>query len=262
MFDTAAFYDNEKEIGIGINNAIKDGLVKREDLYVITKVWPTDKHDPEAAIRKSLSELNLEYVDLYLDHWCLFISKDRNGEVRKTPLHVFWKNMEDLVRKGLTKSIGVSNYGVALLNNLLSFAEIKPAVLEVEYHPYNYNYKLIEYCHQNDIQVIAYGSLIKAVYVSIFNPDVTSDLFREEVIIKMAEKYNKTVGQILLNWSLSQGIIVIPMTSNPNRLIENMGSLDFVMSKEDIQEIAKLNKNFKFCGPSVQDFSEGVDLFA
>lgn len=262
LIDTAAVYENEIEVGLGINNAIKDGIVNREELFVITKLCVTDKHDPENSLRNSLEKLNLDYVDLYLDHWGLFINKDRNGEIQKTPLHILWKNMENLVKKGLTKSIGVSNYGVSLLTNLLSFCEIKPVALEIEYHPYNYNYKLVEYCFKNDIHVIAYGSLVKANYVSMFHSDKNYDLLSEEIVQQMAEKYNKTKGQILLNWALSQGLVIIPMTGKLERMNENMEALDFTMTKEDIFEIAKLNKNYRFCGSSVWGFSEGVDIFA
>lgn len=262
LIDTANVYNNEKEVGQGVRKAIEDGLIKREDIFIITKLSYHDKHDPEAAIKTSLQELGLDYIDLYLDHWSFSINKDREGNYRKMPLHIFWGIMEDLVKKGYTRSIGVCNYGVALLMNLLSFCEIKPAALEVEYHPYNYNYKLLEYCNQNDIRVIGFGSFVKANYTYLFHSNVEANLFKEEVVIKMAEKYNKTVGQVLLNWSLSQGLTVIPMSGNINRILENYGSIDFKLSDEDVLEIAKLNRSFRFCGSSVWPFSDGIDIFA
>ena len=245
MIDTAMLYNNEVKVGLGINKAISEGIVKREDLFIITKIWYTHKHVPEEALKSQLKNLNLTYVDLYLDHFPFSIN-EVEGKVIKTPTHVLWKNMEDLVKKGLTKSIGVSNYNAQLILDILSYCEIKPVVNEVEFHPYFYQSDLLEFCKNQDIVVIAYCSMCKANYIDLLhNKSVNLDLLSEKVIIDLGLKYNKTPGQIALNWALAQGVSVIPMSSKVNRIAENIGSLDFTLSNEDIKEISCLNKSHR-----------------
>ena len=265
LIDTAARYGNEKEIGIGINKALNEGIVKREDLYIITKLNPIEKDDPEKAIKESLEKLNLSYVDLYLDHWPSG-DKFKDGKLYKAvPVHYFWPIIESFVSKGYTKSIGVSNYNVQSLLNILSFCKIKPAVNEIEFHPYLYQKNLVEFCKAQGIQVIAYNSLIRGNSVQTYKDkfkDYSLNLLEEDVIKEMAKKYNTTEGLIALNWSISQDLIVIPRTSNPNRMSENLKAKDFRMSKEDIEKISKLNKNQRFNCSYIWDSYMGVDLFA
>ena len=265
LIDTAARYGNEKEIGIGINKALNEGIVKREDLYIITKLNSIDRDDPEKAIKASLEKLNLSYIDLYLDHWPTS-DKLKDGKLYKAvPVHVFWPIFESFVSKGYTKSIGVSNYNVQSLLNILSFCKIKPAVNEIEFHPYLYQKNLVEFCKGQGIQVIAYNSLIRGNSVQVYKDkfkDYSLNLLEEDVIKEMAKKYNTSEGLIALNWSISQGLIVIPRTSNPNRMSENLKAKDFRMSKEDIEKIAKLNKNCRFNCSYIWDSWMGVDLFA
>ena len=244
MIDTAFSYNNEKEVGEGINKALNEGIVERKDLFVITKLTFLQKHNPEEAIKNQLKTLNLSYVDLYLDHWPFQIYTV-DGKTYKTPTHVLWKNMEDLVRKGYTKSIGVSNYNVQLLTDILSFCEIKPVINEIEVHPYFTNKKLIEYCQSQEIQIIAYNSLVKGTYVAKHQKNL--NLLEENIIHELSTKYEKTPGQIALNWSLSRNIIVIPSSSNGKRITENLGSLNFKLSKEEIEKISTLQIGFKFC---------------
>lgn len=262
LIDTAERYDNEEEIGKAINRAIKEGIVKREDLFVITKLWIQSKHDPYTALKGSLKRLNLTYVDLYIDHWPFCFYTDRNGIKRKVSTHVLWKNMESLVYKKMARSIGVSNYNVQLLMDLLSYAEIKPAVIECEFHPYFLQTGLRNFVEKFGIKVIGFNSLAKGPYVKCSKNYKNLNLLDEPIIKKIAEKHAKTPGQVALNFALLNNVNVIASTSNPNRISENLGALSFKLDDEDLNEISKLNVNNRFCLPLERTFSDGTDLFA
>jgi len=246
LIDTAQFYKNEKEVGEGINKAIKENIVERKDLFVLTKLWNTSKHIPEETLINQLKDLNLDYVDLYLDHWPTQIN-EVDGKIIKTPMHILWKNMENLVKKGLTKSIGVSNYNIQSLMNLLSFCEIKPVLNEVEFHPYFHQKELLNFCKNNDIQLLAYNSLCRGVYTKrAHNKEVNYNLLEENVIVELAKKYNKTPGQIALNWAIYQNVAVIPASGKPYRVKENIESAYFRLSKEDYEKVCGLNIGYRF----------------
>jgi diketogulonate reductase-like aldo/keto reductase len=244
--DTAEFYKNEKEIGEGIKKAIEENIITRKELYIITKIWPTSKHIPEETLLNQLNDLNLTYVDLYLDHWPSQIN-EVDGKIIKTPMHILWRNMEDLVRKGLTKSIGVSNYNIQSLNNLLSFCEIKPVLNQVEFHPYFYQKELLSFCRNNDILLMAYNSLCKGVYTQRdIHKEKNLNLLEEKIVKELSEKYNRTPGQIVLNWAIYQNVIVIPASSKSDRVKENIESFNFRLSEEDFEMLCKLDIGYRF----------------
>ena len=257
LFDTALVYQNEKEVGEGIKKAIDDKLVKREELFISTKIWVTHREDPISCLQSQLKVLGLDYVDLYLDHAPVFVAKDMTGKDIKVPMHVFWKNMEEAVKKGLTKSIGVCNYNVQSLLNLLSFCEIKPVVNQFELHPYLTQPGLVKFCKEHDIKIMAYNSLGKNFYVEKFHKDSNLNLIEDKVVIEVALKNKKTPGVILLSWAISQDFIVIPSTSNPERFKENLISMTFKLSEEDIEKLNKLNIPYRFgtasSNPSIPD---------
>lgn len=261
MIDTASIYQNESDVGEGINRAISEGLVKREDLFIVTKLAVFEKSNPEVAIKNSLKRLNLDYVDLYLDHWPFSIYKKKDGEVQSIPNHVVWKNLEDLVKRGYTKSIGVSNYNVQCLMDLLAGCEIKPVTNQVEFHPYLNQKNLLNYCMRNGIVITAYNSLTKGDYVHKFSHKPVN-LLEEPLIKELADKYKTSTGIVCLNWAVSQDIIVIPATSNPKRMKENLEALNFKLTEEELIALEKLNLDYRF-NPSTQwgPFEE-VDIFA
>jgi D-xylose reductase len=262
LFDTAFKYNNEKEVGLGIKRAINEGLVKREELFIISKIFTPMKHKVEEAIKISLNDLQLDYVDLYLDHWPYSTYLDNTtGKIIHTPLHIFWPQMEDIVYKGYTKSIGVSNYKVQLLANLLSFAKIKPVVNEFELNPLHTQEELVKYCKSNDIQVIAYNSLGRGIYIKKFMTHEIN-LLENKVILKYAEKYQTTPGIILLNWALRREYIVIPSTSNPERINENLKSLTLSLNEDEIEEIDSLNIDASFNNAKRQEWANEVDILA
>ena len=263
LIDTASKYENEVEVGKGIKKAIDEGIVKRVDLFVITKMWPDEKEDPEKALKQSLERLNLSYVDLFLDHWPCGKCYNGKNNFKLISLKEMWPKMEKLVEDKLTKSIGVSNYNVQNLSIVLSICKIKPVVNEVEFHPYLYQKDLKEFCDLENIKIIAYYPLIKGVNYKSRFPKILEekklDLLNEEIVKKLEEKYGKTVGQVILNWHVHLGVIPIPGSANPDRMKENLAAIDFTMDEADYDLISSLDKQFRFCdGIGIY----GVDIFA
>ena len=250
LIDTAFKYGNEEEIGKGIKRAIDEGIVKREDLFIVDKLWIDDKSNPEKALRESLKKLKLDYIDLYLDHWPSGDILIKDKEAKTVPIFELWPKMEQLVEKDLTKSIGCSNYNVQSLLNLLSFCKIKPAVNQVEFHPYYYQKGLKDFCDKENIAIMAYYPLARGNgarnYIKDHNGEM--DLFKEKKVKKLSEKYEKTEGQIIINWHIHQEIIAIPSTSKIERMKENLDSLFFKMEKEDVEKLCHYGKKMKFCG--------------
>ena len=264
LIDTASRYKNEVEVGKGIKKAIDEGLVKREDLFVITKMWLDEKEDPEKALKSSLERLQLSYVDLYLDHWPSGKCYNGKNDFKLISIKEIWEKMEKLVEQNLTKSIGVSNYNVQNLLIILSICKIKPVANEVEFHPYLYQKDLKEFCDKENIKIISYYPLIKGAnfkkrYEKIMN-EKKLDLLNEPVVKDLATKYGKTVGQILLNWQIHLGAIPIPGTSNIERMKENLGAIDFTMEEKDYELLCDFkDKQHRFCdGIGIY----GIDIFA
>ncbi|KAL0808317.1 hypothetical protein ABMA28_012807 [Loxostege sticticalis] len=254
--DCAYLYCNEKEVGNAIKEKIDQGVVKREDLFLTSKLWCTF-HDPalvEGAVRKTMSDLGVDYLDLYLIHFPQgyaagddLWAKLPNG---RTNASVFdyvdtWLAMEALVRKGLVRSIGVSNFNKRQLDRVLGVATIRPAMQQIEVHPYLNNTKLIEYCRSLGIAVTAYSPL--------GSPDRPwakpgePNLMQDPRLRSVAQKYKKTVPQILIRYAIDRGLIVIPKSVTKKRIAENFDVLDFSLQQEDMDQIATLECRGRFC---------------
>ena len=173
------------------------------------------------------------------------------------------KLMESFVEKGYTKHIGVSNFNVQSLLNLLSFCKIKPLVNEIEFHPYLFQKKLVEFCRRENILLFGYNPLVKGCYCADTAEENMRNLLGEKIIIDLSKKYNKTVGQIVLNWNISREVIPIPMTSNLHRMKENLGSTEFVMEPNDLKKIDELNRNQRYGLSYIWDiYDSKIDVFA
>jgi diketogulonate reductase-like aldo/keto reductase len=258
LIDTAWKYNNESEIGVGIKKALDEKIIKREELFIITKLWPTEFHRGEECLKEQLKSLQVDYVDLYLVHWPI---QPLNTDEKQIPLYKIWEIFEGFVDKKLTRSIGVSNFNVQLLLDLISYARILPAVNEVEFHPYFQQNGLFDFCNKFGIKLIAYNSLVSGTYALRDGEINKYQIFKEQTIIDLSKKYNKTGGQILLAWAITKGIIVIPKTNSETRVVENQASSQFRLESDDMQKISSLNMNKRFCQSNFDWFSF-FDAFA
>lgn len=228
--DTAESYNNEAEVGMAIKRAIDEGIVKREELFVTTKLSAHHYNTYEKTLKyfyESLKRLDLEYVDLYLIHWPNLFDGDKwksyNAEI--------WKAMETLKDNGVVKSIGVSNFMSHHLEELLKTAKIKPEVNQLEISPQWQNKEAVECSLKHGLVVTAWGSLMRQGGGS--NP----------LLFEIAHKYSKSIAQICIKWSLQKGYIPISKTSNPSRMIENQDVFDFEISAEDMTLLDTLQSN-------------------
>jgi diketogulonate reductase-like aldo/keto reductase len=221
LIDTARMYKNEE----GVGNAIKNCGLPRNEIFVTTKLQPTDMGAKRSlkAFDKSLFTLGLEYVDLYLIHWPLPL-------LRKPT----WKSLQKIYTSGKCRAIGVSNFTVRHLQELLDETGIVPAVNQVEFHPYLFQKDLLAFCREHDIQLEAYSPLTHAYRMD------------DERIAAIGQKYRKTIAQIMLRWSLQHGNIVIPKSVHKERIIENISIFDFELSPEDMAAMDALNENHHF----------------
>ncbi|MBN2520607.1 MAG: aldo/keto reductase [Bacteroidales bacterium] len=221
--DTASMYQNEKGVGLGI----KQSGVEREDIFVTSKVWNTDQGFDKTiqAFDLSLKKLGFDYLDLYLIHWPV------KGMIKET-----WQAFEYLYKEGRVRAIGVSNFLKHHLEELFQNAEIKPMVNQMEFHPHLVQQDLIDFCNANKIQYEAWSPLMRGAVNKI------------SIINQLAEKYNKNAFQIVLRWNLQKGVVTIPKSSRPDRILSNSQLFDFEIEKADIQLIDSLDKNSRL-GP-------------
>jgi diketogulonate reductase-like aldo/keto reductase len=260
-FDTASYYKNEDIVGRVLNECISEGLVTREELFITTKLWNDEHRDPVNALKHSLKRMNMEYVDLYLIHFPL--GKIVDGKlIKQIPLHKTWPKLEDCVSLGYCRHLGVSNFQVQILIDLLSYANVTPAVNEIELHPFLCQDDLIFFCKLNKIQVIAYNCFVKGGCYMRSEEKEKYDIFSNEIILRLAKKYEKTPAQIVLNWHLKRDICVIPRSSNIARQEENFKSYQFKMLDEEYLEISNLNCNKRFNTTKDRPFSAGIEIFA
>ncbi len=251
--DCAAVYGNEKEIGNALKKIFDEGKVKREEVFVTSKLWNTE-HDPalvEAACRKTLGDLQLDYLDLYLVHWGIAFPHGGDSEpmgedglVKMVPVPLIdtWRAMEKLVDKGLVKSIGVANYTVPMIIDLLAYSKVKPVMNQVEVHPYNSQTELVEFCHKMRIAVTAYspfGSQGKETDKPISN----------KVVSGIADAHKKSPAQVLVKWLNQRGIVTIPKSVNPERITHNLDTHGFKLNDTEMEEISKLNRDHRFVNP-------------
>ena len=212
--DTAKLYGNEKGVGTGV----RESGIAREEIFITTKLWPTDYFSPERAFDESLSQLTLEYVDLYLIHW----------PIPLMPKSV-WLALEKLYASGRAKSIGISNYGIGDIEKLLEYASVVPAVNQIKFSPFDYDADILECCRSHGIVVEAYSPLTRGSQLD--DPTVT----------KIAEKYGKTPAQIMLRWCIEHGTVPLPKSTHPERIAENAAIFDFQLSAEDVGALDSLS---------------------
>lgn len=221
LIDTAMIYRNERGVGQGIVNSD----IPREELFITTKVWNADQGYDKTlkAFDESLEKLGIDYVDLYLIHW----------PTPKFDTYVeTYQALEKLYKDGRVKAIGVCNFEIEHLERILEECDIKPAVNQVEYHPYLQQKELKAFCEKHDIQLEAYSPLMNGTYV-----------LDNEVIQDIAKEHGKTPAQVILRWHIQTDVVVIPKTATPSRMHENLNVFDFELSNEDMERISELDRN-------------------
>lgn len=230
--DTAAVYANEQGVGQGIKEAMLETGLAREQLFITSKVWNADLgyEATLAAFETSIGKLGLNYLDLYLIHWPV------QGKYKKA-----WSALEALYAEGKVKAIGVSNFQIHHLKDLMEDARIKPAVNQVELHPRMSQQELRDYCKEQGIQIEAWSPLMQG------------QLLDEPLLQEIAAKHGKSVAQVILRWDLQHGIVTIPKSTKEHRIRENADVFEFKLTPEDMARIDGLNRNLRV-GPDPDHF--------
>ncbi|XP_014204959.1 aldose reductase [Copidosoma floridanum] len=255
--DCAHVYGNEKEVGQAIAAKVSEGVIKREDLFITSKLWNT-YHKPElveVALKRTLADLDLDYLDLYLIHWPVAYKdgpdnfpKNENGQ----PLHDStvdyldtWKAMEKMHEKGLARNIGVSNFNSEQLTRVIENSKIKPVANQIECHPYLTQKKLSDFCKSKGVVITAYSPL--------GSPDRPwakpndPKLMEDKKLLELSQKYKKSPAQLLIRYQLDRGHVVIPKSVTKSRILENSQVFDFKLSPEDIAYIDSFDCNGRIC---------------
>ena len=224
LFDTAAVYGNEAAVGEAIAEAIAMGKVKREDLFITSKLWVQDMnaYDVDEGIDRSLRNLGLEYIDLYLLHQAM-------GDYFSA-----WRGLEQAYRDGRLMDIGVSNFYPNVLTNFCESVDIKPAVNQIELHPYFQQPDALDTMKYYDVLPEAWAPLGGGRY----SP------FEEKLLQDIAETHDKTVGQVVLRWNIQRGVVVIPKTTHKERMIENINVWNFELSQDEMESISTLDLGY------------------
>ncbi|MDJ1474927.1 aldo/keto reductase [Bacillus sp. LS15-K4] len=230
--DTAAIYGNETAVGEGIRAGIEATGIAREELFITSKVWNADQgyETTIAAYEESLKKLGLDYLDLYLVHW------PSEGKYKDT-----WRALETLYKEKRVRAIGVSNFQIHHLQDVMKDAEIKPMINQVEYHPRLTQKELQAFCKEQGIQMEAWSPLMQG------------QLLDNETLQAIAEKHGKTTAQVILRWDLQNGVITIPKSTKEHRIIANADVFNFELTKEDMEKIDALNQNHRV-GPDPDNF--------
>jgi len=259
--DCAPIYGNEKEVGEGLKQKMDDGTVKREDLWITSKLW-NDAHQKdqvEPALKQTLSDLGIEYLDLFLIHWPVVLKPEvgfpRKGDdllsLNEVPISETWAGMEGVEQEGLTRHIGVSNFGANRIQHLMELASVKPEMNQVELHPYLQQNDLLDFCRQNGILLTAYSPLGSKDRPSILKKEDEPSLLENPVINQIADKHGCKAAQVLIAWAYQRGTAVIPKSVNPERIKQNLASKDVRLDEDDMKQIAQLDKHYRYVDGSI-----------
>ncbi|MCG8651774.1 MAG: aldo/keto reductase [Pirellulales bacterium] len=275
-FDSACDYGNEAQAGDGLQRVMSGEGIPREELWITSKLWNT-YHRAEhvrPALLKTLADLQLDYLDLYLMHFPIatqFVPFEERYPPRwitdpavdapmmvpdRVPLIETWRAMEELVREGLVRDIGVCNFGCSLLRDLINQADIAPAVLQIELHPYLTQEKLLRFCTESGIVVTGFSPLGAQSYFSLNMAEADEAVMEQAAIKDIARRHGRTAAQVLLRWGVQRGTSIVPKTSNVGRLKENIALFDFELTEDEMQVISGLDRGRRFNDPG--DFAEAA----
>ncbi|KAN0100330.1 NADP-dependent oxidoreductase domain containing protein [Tylopilus felleus] len=276
LLDGAGDYGNEKEAGEGVRRAIAEGIVKREDLFITSKLWNTfHAHDHVKQITKKQLQLwGIDYFDLFLVHFPVSLQyvdpnhryppewwgDDGKVHLQNTPMSETWGAMEELVDEKLVKNIGLSNCQGSLILDVLRYAKHEPQVLQVELHPFLTQEGLVNLCNTLGIAVTAYSSFGPQSYLELGMAKNSSSLLEHDLITEIATTYKKTTAQVLLRWATQRGIAVIPKSNDLSRVVSNLQCDNVDLSDAEIASISALNINYRLNDPV--DIDPRLGIFA
>ena len=267
--DSACDYGNEVEVGQGIAKALADGLCTREELWITSKLWNT-YHAPEhvqLALEKTLKDLGVDYLDLYLIHFPIAqayvpideryppewffdpAAENPTMKLAQVPLYKTWAAMEALVDNSLVRNIGVCNYNSALMHDLMTYARIKPYALQIESHPYNTQERLIAMTKAYGVEVTAFSPLGALSYLELDMAGAEESVLTQPVVVAAAERLGKTPAQVVLRWNVQRGCSIIPKSTKLERLKENIAIFDFELTDQEMSAINALNLDKRFNDP-------------
>ncbi|MEJ2003633.1 MAG: aldo/keto reductase [Cyclobacteriaceae bacterium] len=258
--DCAAIYGNEKEIGTALKNAFSEKIADRNEVFVTSKLWNTMHHpdDVEKALKTTLDDLGLEYLDLYLMHWPIALKREAQFPFGpddfiapdELPYTETWKAMEKLKEKGLARHIGVSNFSISNLSKLIRSCNIKPEMNQVEMHPFLPQKELFHFCSDHDILMTAYSPLGSSDRSERLKAENEPSLLENSIVHDIADDAGCSPAQVLLAWALQRGTCVIPKSTNPGRIKQNFNAQKVELSDEMVRTLDHLDVNFRFVSGS------------
>ncbi|GAB4392733.1 MAG: aldo/keto reductase [Gammaproteobacteria bacterium] len=258
--DCAPIYLNEPAIGRALQRylARENVTIKRENLWITSKLW-NSFHAPEQvepALKQTLHDLQLEYLDLYLIHWpvafkaAVGLDRPQRGEdyvaLEQIPLTATWQALEALVDKGLVKNIGVSNFSISKLKTILAIAKHQPAVNQVESHPYLPQTELLTFCQQHNIVMTAYSPLGSGGRDAAFKKPDEPSVLNDTTIHAIAKSHAVTPAQVLLAWQIARGVVVIPKSVHPERIQQNLAAIKVKLTKDDMEQIDYIDQEIRY----------------
>ncbi|PSR93331.1 Aldo-keto reductase family 4 member like [Actinidia chinensis var. chinensis] len=242
-FDTAKIYGSEPAVGEALTRAIQSQMIDREDIFLTSKLWSSDHHDPVSALHQTLETLGMEYVDMYLVHWPVKLKPwatyavPNEDDFERLDLETTWVGMEKCLDMGLCRSIGVSNFSTKKIQRLLDFASVPPAVNQVEMHPMWRQTKLREFCGDHKIHISAYSPI-----GGPGNSWGSTAVVNHPIIQSIAHKHRATAAQVALRWGLSKDSSVIAKSFNKGRMKENIGAVDLRLDDRDLRDIERMEE--------------------
>lgn len=266
--DTATNYGNEEQIGEALAEVFAEGNIMREDVFITSKLWNDSHGEGQVipALQESLRKLQLDYLDLYLIHWPVAF---RNGvafpnkaedylSLEEVPIIDTWKQMENAKENGMAKHIGVSNFSKKKLEDLISKADSKPEMNQIELHPLLQQNELVEYCAKEDVLVTAYSPLGSGDRSSDMKAEDEPNMLRMDELLEIAKKHMASVPQVLIAWQNDRGCAAIPKSTTKEHIIDNLKAASVSLDEEDLKKIAKLDRHFRFItGKFFEEESKG-----
>ena len=254
--DCSPIYGNEKEIGLAFNEIFTEGSVKREDVWITSKLWCNahgyDRVHP--ALTATLNDLQLDYLDLYLIHWPVVLKPDvdypESGSdlmsLEEVPLLDTWSGMQAIHQEGLSRNIGVSNFSIRKMRHLMENSDAVPSVNQVEMHPYLPQSDLVSFCNENNIVLTAYSPLGSFDRLPQFKRADEPNLFKDKVINEIAEKHDCSPAQVLIKWAIDRGTSVIPKSVNKDRIKQNLEATTLILDSKDFEAIDNIDIQYRF----------------